>query len=772
MMSQIAFRRILLRLTMAFATLVLMNARVANAAPNCDELARHAFAQLQSKASCRELGAELNRLKAEETTCGQVPEVQTQHTLLQAALREERCSCEELDAAIGTARARAPEKLSCPEALTTLARLRNSRGACQNGRSLAVQQDLEKKLAARRDASCGAECASLVEQVTKAKCEGVAQEAWRCAGCGEAEAGACRRVCNKSTAAVPTDDSNLVGELYQLLGSLNSRISNEPNCAQKSEPCRDLEQDRLRTLTSFLRLLHDARLTKESRAHFQDEALKVLRVMGIQASMLDYLRLHSPEELNGMSELSKVVSNQELRGYLVAQLGPLKDQRLQPMLDALRSGASLETLFATAQAMTPDARAEFYQTAGAVGIREAGIRQDYLQEIVNAGLDLILPASATQTNCNNCGHFWGKLQGELNASQRIGIISANDVVTELGKRLEQRSKICSGQLRGAAGPGCGPVLAVVTTEQSDGSLLIKPLLRYVIRSGTSALVNELSLGPQVLAGNATQQDQESEARALAASAIYRFNQLLATPYRSQLPAVELAPCGASVSVDQNPDPAPRSGGQLSLRGSACHLPAFKQTLLEKLAAHGVSRRLTFDWGDAASGNASGSARTTPDQPLQCQLTVLAPNGNNGIVPAYSLSTVVFDAPGCTTQRDERFAYVARQAAWQMAAYFSNVVVADTKPKSPPYLHALYFSGARQLEYSKGERGWEWAAGEAGLLAVGAGLAVLAVNARNQSPGTAADTQRANAFLDAAYVSFGLVIPLRLIAGKFCCGDER
>lgn len=771
-MSQSESRRLLLQLMLAFAFLSMLTARTAYAAPNCDELARHAFAQLQSKASCRELSAELNRLKAEETTCGKVPDVQTQRTLLQAALREERCSCEGLDAAIGTARARAPEKLSCGEVLTTLATLRNSRGACQNGRSLAAYQDLEKKLAARREADCGADCASLAERVTKAQCEGVAQEAWRCAGCGEAEAGACRQACNKSTVATATDDSNLVGELYQLLGTLNSRISNDPSCAQKSEPCRDLEQDRLRTLTSFLRLLHDARLTKESRAHFQGEALKALRVMGIQASMLDYLRLHSPEELNGMSELSKVVSNQELRGYLVAQLGPLKDQRLQPMLDALRAGASLETLFATAQAMTPDARAEFYQTAGAVGIREAGIRQDYLQEIVNAGLDLILPASATQANCNNCGHFWGKLQGELNASQRVAIISASDVVTELGKRLEQRSKICSGQLRGAAGPGCGPVLAVVTTEQSDGSLLIKPLLRYVIRHGSSALVNELALGPQVLAHNATQQIQESEARALAVSAIYRFNQLLATPYRSQLPEVEVALCGASVSVDQNPDPAPRSGGQLSLRGTACHVPAFKQVLLEKLAAHGVSRRLTFDWGDATSSRASDNAATTPDQPLQCQLTVLAGKGKSGIAPAYSLSTMVFDAPGCTTQRDERFAHVARQAAWQLAAYFSNVVVTDTKPKVPPYLHALYFSGARQLEYSKGQRGWGWAVGEAGLLAVGASLAILAVNARNQSPGTAADTRRANAFLDAAYVSFGLVIPLRLVAGRFCCGDER
>lgn len=764
--------RLLKPLAMGLAIVLLVKVRSAQAAPSCGELTSHASRLLQNKAICRDLGNALNALKAVDAACSKEPDFQTQRTLLQAALREDRCLCDTLDSAIAATRTRPIAQLKCDDALGTLATLRASTGRCQSSSSLGGQQELEKRLVARRDTACETECGVLAQRVEAAQCKGVAQDASRCSACKEAEARVCRRACAAAAPAPPNDDLLLLSELHQLLGTLNSRISNDPRCAEKSEPCRELEYDRLRALTSFLRLLQDARVPNESRAKFQDEALRALRVMGIEASMLDYLRLHSSEELQGMSELSKVVSNQELRQYLVAQLGPLNDQRLQPMLDALRAGASLEQLFATAQAMTPDARAEFYQAAGAVGFREAGIRHDYLQQIVNAGLDVILPEAAVRGQCTNCGHFWGKLQGELNASQRVGIIPASNVSTELGKRLEQRSRICSGQVRGAPGPGCGPILALAAAQQSDGSLQIEPRLRYIIRYGSSALVNELSLEPQLLASNATQREQEAQARVLAAAVIYRFNQLLATPYRSQSPEIEASSCGANVKVDQNPNPAPRAGGRLRLIGAACSAPAFKHLLLEKLAAHGLTSRLALETNRESVGNGSNNAAAMPEQPLKCTLTVLAPDGRKNLVAAYSLSTIVFDEPGCSTTREERFAYVARMAAWQLAAYFSGIAPAEAKPKAPPFAHALYFSGARQLEHSKGKHGWGWAVGEAGLIVAGAGLAILAVNARNQSAGTAADTRRANAFLDSAYVSFGLVIPLRLMAGAFCCGEGQ
>jgi hypothetical protein len=94
----------------------------------------------------------------------------------------------------------------------------------------------------------------------------------------------------------------------------------------------------------------------------------------------------------------------------------------------------------------------------------------------------------------------------------------------------------------------------------------------------------------------------------------------------------------------------------------------------------------------------------------------------------------------------------------------TVIYGPAPRTEPPFSHAFFFSGARQLEYSDGKRGWEWVIAESVLLVAGISLTAAAIAVQNNDMPANPTVDTARLLQGLSYGAFGAVLPLRTVAG--------
>ncbi len=107
------------------------------------------------------------------------------------------------------------------------------------------------------------------------------------------------------------------------------------------------------------------------------------------------------------------------------------------------------------------------------------------------------------------------------------------------------------------------------------------------------------------------------------------------------------------------------------------------------------------------------------------------------------------------------------------AHVERVGPAPPPPRDvPPFRHALYFSGARQLEYSGGRKGWGWVVGESALIAAGITFTAASIIERNNATPLDPNTEASKAYQGTAYGAVAAILPLRLFAGTMLRKEAR
>jgi hypothetical protein len=741
-------------------------------AENCERYAPN-IARAKAHPPCAELKQLKQDFDAVLEECRGDSAFMVGYAIVQAQLLSPTCKCESAERTIAAANSLDLRGLAIEALLENLGQLRSIPGECKTGENLVAYRHAEKALKARiGELEPEAVCETATSNVERDGPRAAPTDVFRCLGCDDARRkrglAALKRKGKPPRVCAPEQHEKALAALDVALTSLSDTIRTKEKC-DDDEQCQAWQLDRLRVLTEFLTLFSQACLTEESRKKYEQLALNAIRSMGLPPDALEMFRNHSTAEVIAMAQLGEAVNNQELRNYLIAQFRALSKDRngFAPLVDALAQGASLKDLLERAKGMTPEERSQFYRVAGAVGFRESAIRSDYLDQIISARFDVILPEAASPNgNCATCCPFWGKLKAELNSAQHPKLIYAKDVKASLEQRLRLRQEICEGKTKSTTEPGCGPVLAVTALEV-PGAWLMTPQLNYVRRRGATAVVSTIQEVPaHRFASNATRTVQEGEAVAMASAAVYGLHQLLDAPTDGGgVVPIPVAECGTRVVVDPIPPTRPPEHATLRFMSSECKLPQFRDRFNTAVHERGLTKFLTLE-APKHNVNAPRKGRGTLASPYRCDMTLTVIRGKAS-EPIYSLSATTFSAPKCEATDKEKWESVADESAHQLTRFFGSRM---TVQKPPPYWHSLYFSGARQLEHSGGRSGWAWALGEVGLLATGTVLASLAVNARNDSGRGSSDS--ANKYLLGSYGAFLLVLPLRLVSGAVCCDEER
>jgi hypothetical protein len=285
-------------------------------------------------------------------------------------------------------------------------------------------------------------------------------------------------------------------------------------------------------------------------------------------------------------------------------------------------------------------------------------------------------------------------------------------------------------------------------------VVVDAKLNFIIRSANGVEVRERKLDPVNFTNDPEGlQTQQYAAQAMATSAAFAFDRLRGSEVVSTC-NVNLMPapyCGVSVADGDNMRDPPPTSGRIVMTGN-CDSVEFQKSLMGRIRQLGLSDALVFP---AQWPSANG------DRALKCTLTLQA--GTHRYEDMYTVAAFVLPTENCGGKEttETKWQHAGEQIAVRLVRYMAKF----QEPRSPPpFLHSLYFSGARQLEYSNGRSGWEWAAGETGLIVAGVVFTGLAISARNHSDPTTADVSKANNYLGAAFTSFGLIIPLRAVAG--------
>lgn len=562
-----------------------------------------------------------------------------------------------------------------------------------------------------------------------------------CGGCSAAT----RQRCfpnNKLTRVATTDE--VLTNLERRLDALNTAFQEQACSAPDS--CGNLQQERLDVLSAYMTLLRTVPPSDAVAKAHSDHALAMLRSMGLQGDLWKAVVSFSKEDIELAVALHEAATNPELLERLLAAVRSLPGDEAKALSEELdRDGADLGVLLMRLTKLPPEQRA-FFRNAGWIGIDENRLRGLIAQQIGESQLDIWLPTSSA--SCDSCPTFWRTLESEMRASTPPQVQAVANVDEAVRKDVAARIAICAQGSKNPKQKGCGVVIGVTLEQQSS--------VAYRATATTHFVVSEEPRKPVTISVLFERGHEKEGAVALATRLAFSFDRLRGLPIVESR-ALKLAPapyCGVSLLVDPSSSPPTRAPLIVTAAGDACEAPELLASLRAGIREYGLESLTPIAWKPRAQGSATRGQ-------LKCGVTL------SKAEHLYSAAVLVdLDAP-CPDDAPKRLSHAGQELARGISLYYNGATT--VRPLSPPpFSHALLFSGARQLEWSRGKSGWSWALGEAGLLVAGTAFTLLAVNAKNDADARRASSSKANVFLGVGLSSFGLVLPLRALAGATCC----
>lgn len=669
------------------------------------------------------------------------------------------CLCQSLSAAIEQAKASAQTQLSCETALKRVAQLRYY-GSCKDEQVLAAARKTETGLEPQLQ-RCAPVCDELPNRIKAAESGGEKPETLadlraQCYGCPKDIIGACSPApapgggtAGKQQHCDFATDTQTLTALRRDLEDQNQSLRTDATCRTKGA-CTDRETLRLEKLTSYLELLHGAKLCEATRQSETSLARDLLRALSFDADDMTVILNFSAEELRSLATMRSVAASPRVRKVLLHQLNQLGTNQYKDLILALDKSGSLVELMRAASRLDADQRQILFHIAG-TGMDESRIRDASLQQLQESQFEVVLP-ELSDGECTGHDEFWGTLKAQLSKAQPPTWVHRPDGRATFEHRIRERERACAGKAPGERTRGCGAVLLVEPQKLTPVHMVVGAQLAFLVPTKSGVHVRRETLTKvefdMTEAGLRTQQDAAS---ALATTVAFAFDRLRSLPTLESISLWPATHCGVTITEGATSLTRPQGRPELFANGD-CGSPEFRKALEESLTLYGVAENLGTSQTWTAKDDTSG----------KCTLTVQAPVGNVK-VEMFSVSALVNPATSCDgeTSAEKKWTNGGQEAARRIARYM--VSLPRTK-KPPPYWHAFYFSGARQLEHTNGRSGWGWAAAETGLLVSAAVFTGLAVHARNQVDPRSGSTSKADRYLGLAYGSLGLVIPLRAVAG--------